>query len=127
MTLVSDALRYVQQYLQKIVGAAVLIALLLSAGCSSKPQSSTSRETASSSIFASRPTIKQVETPDLIRELTPWLDVYAPQVHIRQPQAGQVLNDTSVSISLDVQDLPIYKDDMWGMGPHDELLLDNQT
>ena len=125
MTLVSDALRYLQQYLQKIVGAAVLIALLLSSGCS-KPQASTSRETASPSIFASRPTIKQVETPDLIRELTPWLDVYAPQVHIRQPQAGQVLSDTSVSISLDVQDLPIHKDDVWDMGPHVELLLDNQ-
>ena len=128
MTLVSEVLRYLQQHLARLAGPVVLIALLLSTSCS-KPQtskSSTVRETATPSLFTPRPVINQVDTPSLIRELTPWLDIYKPQLQIRQPRANQTLDDTTVSLVLDIQDLPIYKDEIWDMGPHIELLLDNQ-
>ncbi|MEM6254751.1 MAG: hypothetical protein AAF821_17690 [Cyanobacteria bacterium P01_D01_bin.156] len=76
--------------------------------------------------WRSRPVIKRVEPPQLIQELEPWLENYAPQINILQPLADQVIEDTSIRVELAVGNLPIYKDDAWGLGPHVELLLDNQ-
>ena len=58
--------------------------------------------------------------------MTPWLDTYEPQVQILEPKAEEVLDKTTVSVVVRVKDLPIYKDTTWEMGPHLELLLDNQ-
>jgi hypothetical protein len=127
MTWVSNVLGDLQRHLAKSVGLIILIALLFSSSCSNpKATTSTSSEIAKPFISAPRPTVKQVDTPELIQELTPWLDMYEPQIQIRQPQAEAVLHDTTVSVILRVKDLPIYKEKIWGMGPHVELLLDNQ-
>ncbi|MEL6229227.1 MAG: hypothetical protein AAFR24_04900 [Cyanobacteria bacterium J06627_3] len=127
MTLASDVLRHLQWLVEKIVGPVVLSALLLLTSCSNAPESGVGLdESAPPSLFAPGPVIKQVDPPELIQTLAPWLDTYAPQVQIRQPQAGQVFDTTTVSVVLQVQDLPIYKDEMWEMGPHVQLLLDNQ-
>ena len=104
----------------------MLVALLLSSGCSAPQSSTPSAPREASSSFSPRLKVRQVETPALIDELSLWLDTYVPQVSIRQPKADQVMNDTSVSVALDVRDLPIYRDDAWGMGPYVQLLLDNQ-
>ncbi|MFG6097037.1 hypothetical protein SPB21_17370 [Leptothoe sp. ISB3NOV94-8A] len=128
MTLVSNVLGRWQQHLVKIIGALVLTALLFSTGCSN-PQGiepSTVTETAKSSLFTPSPPIKQVDTPELIQELAPWLDTYEPQVQILEPKAEEVFDKTTVSVVLRVKDLPIYKDTRWEMGPHLVLLLDNQ-
>ncbi|MBE9067572.1 hypothetical protein IQ260_12980 [Leptolyngbya cf. ectocarpi LEGE 11479] len=128
MTLAS-VLGYLQPLLAKLAKTLVCTALLLLVGCSSSSQSvdssSTIRESSNAS-FTSRPTIKQVSAPTLIQQLAPWLDRYAPQIQIQQPKANQVFDDTIVSVVLRVQDLPIYKDEVLQLGPHVELLLDNQ-
>ena len=105
MTWVSNVLGHAQRSLAKVAGLLVLIALLFSTSCS-KPQAVTSSTTSTTrpALFPPRPMIKQVEPPGLIRELTPWLDAYEPQVQIRRPQAEQVFDDTTVSVVLRSQD-----------------------
>ena len=128
MTLVSNVLGHLQQHLTKIAGLLILIALLFSTSCS-KPQTvepSTVSEIAKPTLLTPHPTIKQVDTPSLIRELNLWLDTHEPQVQLRQPQAEQIFDNTTISVVLRVQDLPIYKDKTWNMGPYVQLLLDNQ-
>ncbi|MBT9317101.1 MSCRAMM family adhesin [Leptothoe spongobia] len=130
MTLAS-VLGHLQQYLAKLTQLLVLIAILLFiASCGGSPQtdnsSSATSEPSNPSLFTPRPKLKQVEPPALIKEFEPWLETYAPQVQIHQPRADQVLDTTTVKVVLRVQDLPIYKDETWGMGPHVEVLLDNQ-
>lgn len=130
MTLAS-VLGYLQQLLAKLAKSLACIALLLMVvGCSSSSQavdsSSTVRESRNASLSVSSPVLKQVSAPALIQQLAPWLDSYAPQIQIQQPKANQVFDDTTVSVVLRVQDLPIYKDEVLQMGPHVELLLDNQ-
>ncbi|MEA5463202.1 hypothetical protein [Leptothoe sp. PORK10 BA2] len=129
MTLASDVLRHLQRLLAQVVGPVVLVALLLLTSCNSAPQPETEIEASAKAppaFFAPRPALKQVDPPALIQELAPWLDAYAPQVQIRQPKAEQVFDTTTVKVSLRVQDLPIYKDEPWDMGPHVQILLDNQ-
>ena len=129
MTLVS-VLGYLRQHAANLAKSIVLIAtlLLLNTGCSSSPKtvSSSSVSQPSPSRLATRPKIKPVDPPALINELAPWLDSNVPQVQIRQPKADQVVESTTVDVRLDVQDLPIYKDETWLMAPHLELFLDNQ-
>lgn len=135
MTLAS-VLGRLQQHLAKIAKSVALIALLLVitslfiTSCSSDSQmvnpSSTASKPSNTSLFAPRPTIKQVDPPALIQQLEPWLERYAPQVQIREPKADQIFDDTTVNVVLRVQDLPIYKDELLELGPHVELLLDNQ-
>ena len=128
MILASD-MGHRQRHLVKLAKSFVLIALLLFVvGCSESSQTDDSLPTVSepSAIFAPRPKLKQVDPPPLIQELAPWLDAYAPQVKIYQPKTDQILDTTTVNVDLRVQDLPIYKDKTWEMGPHLELLLDNQ-
>ncbi|WP_127051823.1 hypothetical protein [Trichormus variabilis] len=69
-----------------------------------------------------------VETtpPDVIQELRPSLEGYQPQVTIISPQGDEVLQDDTVKVSLQVKDLPIFKDPQWQLGPHLHVILDNQ-
>ncbi|MEM9483064.1 MAG: hypothetical protein AAGA83_05170 [Cyanobacteria bacterium P01_F01_bin.116] len=128
MTLAS-VLGYLKRHFGKLAKSLLLIVILLFvSSCSGSPQADnpTLNEPPSKSLFAPRPKIKQVDPPKLIQELHPWLDQYVPQVQIRQPEADQILDITTVNVVLQIQDLPIYKDETWEMGPHVELLLDNQ-
>ena len=126
MTWGSCVLGYLKP-LTKVAGSLALAAMVVLAGCTSAPESSTADDSpVVSSPRVSRPTIERVDPPALISELEPWLDIYAPQVTIRQPQSDQVFDDTTVDVVLGVQDLPIYKDEVWALGPHVNLLLDNQ-
>lgn len=65
-------------------------------------------------------------TPKVVRELNKNLEFIAPQISIASPQNNQILNDTSVAVKLNVQNLPLFRDEQLGMGPNLHLILDNE-
>lgn len=70
--------------------------------------------------------LSEAAPPSVIQQLTQSLEIYQPQVTITSPQADQVLQNTTISVQLQVQDLPIFQDPDLGMGPHLEVILDNE-
>lgn len=68
----------------------------------------------------------EVAPPPVIQELRRQLDIYQPQVKILSPHDDEVLQDTKVSVRLQVQDLPTFQDEALELGPHLHLILDNQ-
>jgi hypothetical protein len=70
--------------------------------------------------------LAEVPPPLLIQELRRNLDQYQPQINILNPQPEQVLEDTTVVVKLNIQDLPIFQNPDLEMGPHIHLILDNQ-
>ena len=68
----------------------------------------------------------EVAPPTVIQELRETLEQYHPQVKILSPKPDQTLADTVVSVRLQVQDLPIFKNADLGLGPHLHLFLDDQ-
>ncbi len=70
--------------------------------------------------------LSEVAPPGLIQELRKSLDRYQPQVAIVTPRAEEVLQQATVSVKLQVRDLPTFKDEQLGMGPHLHLILDNE-
>ncbi len=70
--------------------------------------------------------LSEVAPPPAIQKLSQVLEAYQPQVAIITPKADEVLSDTTVSVQFQVQDLPIFKDVDFGLGPHLHVILDNQ-
>jgi len=70
--------------------------------------------------------ISEVSPPEVIQELRPALEIYQPQVAILSPQPNEVLQDDTLTVQLQVQDLPIFKNQELDMGPHLHVILDNQ-
>ena len=70
--------------------------------------------------------LSEVATPPALQQLRQSLEQYQPQVTILSPQADQVFQDTTVSLEVQVRDLPIFKDPELQMGPHLQVILDNQ-
>lgn len=68
----------------------------------------------------------EVSPPAVIQELRSTLEIYRPQVKIVTPQPDEVLNDNTVTVRLQVKDLPIFKHPQWELGPHLHVFLDNQ-
>jgi hypothetical protein len=68
----------------------------------------------------------EVAPPKLVRELGRGLERYQPQVSIVSPPRDRVFQDTTVEIKFQVNDLPIFKDADLGLGPHLEVVLDNE-
>jgi hypothetical protein len=68
----------------------------------------------------------EVAPPPVIQELRRELDIYQPQVKILSPHADEVLQNTTVSVRVQVQDLPTFQDEALELGPHLHLMLDNQ-
>ncbi|AFZ50324.1 DUF6130 family protein [Dactylococcopsis salina] len=71
-------------------------------------------------------TLTEVPPPAIFEELRQTLDSYQPQVSILSPKNGEVIEDTRVSIEVDVKDYPLFKNEDLGMGPHLHVILDNQ-
>ena len=71
------------------------------------------------------PAISEVSPPTTIQKLGRVLDRYQPQVSILSPKPQEVLQDNNLTVQLEVKDLPIFKSD-FGLGPHLEVILDNQ-
>ena len=70
--------------------------------------------------------LSEVGPPVAIQELSESLEAYQPQVIIVRPGDDMVLEDTTVSVKFQVQDLPIFQDPDLGIGPHLNVILDNQ-
>ncbi len=70
--------------------------------------------------------ISEVSPPAVIQQLRQSLEVYQPQVKILNPQPDEVLQDDTVSVQFQVQDVPIFKNSELDMGPHLHVILDNQ-
>ncbi|MEG4840590.1 hypothetical protein [Microcoleus sp. B9-D4] len=70
--------------------------------------------------------ISEVSPPEAIQQLRQALDIYQPQISILNPKPDEVLQDINVSVQFQVKDLPIFKDANLGLGPHLQVLLDNQ-
>ncbi len=103
---------------------AVLILGLTSCGKTNPdlPKSSNNRTSALTEVKI----ISEVSPPVSIQKLRQALEIYQPQVSILEPKADQVLQDTYISVRLQVKDLPIFKDANLGLGPHLQVFLDNQ-
>jgi hypothetical protein len=70
--------------------------------------------------------ISEASPPEVIQELREALDDYQPQVKILSPKLDEVLDDTTVSVRFQVNDLPLFKDEKLGLGPHLHVFLDDQ-
>ncbi|MGF1519850.1 MAG: hypothetical protein ACFCVB_18890 [Nodosilinea sp.] len=70
--------------------------------------------------------IAEVSPPTVLETLKQIIDAYTPQVRLLSPRPGEVLNDTSVTVRLQVRGLPLFKNDDWQLGPHLHLFLDNE-
>ncbi|HBK65939.1 MAG TPA: hypothetical protein DD000_21250 [Cyanobacteria bacterium UBA11166] len=112
--------------------ALVLVCTLVGCGNSGGNPFASSTETsqtvARETIPVSQPGkgLSEVPPPLAIEQLSQRLEDYAPQVSIVSPSPDQVLQDTTVSVQLQVQDLPTFKDPELEMGPHLHVILDDR-
>lgn len=111
--------------LQRLVAGLLVVALGLTA-CSDRPfsQRPTKLSRTPSKRFVKE--IVEVPPPTSIQQLRSEMDVYQPQVKILTPQMEELIDDTRVEVQLDVKDLPLFKEEDLGLGPHLHLILDNQ-
>ena len=70
--------------------------------------------------------LSEVAPPPAILELRKVLETRQPQVTILSPRSDEVLQDTTVSVRLRVNDLPLFQNEELGLGPHLHFILDNQ-
>jgi len=68
----------------------------------------------------------ETATPKLIEELGKNLEQLSPQVAILTPKVNEVFNNTSIRVKIKVENLSLFKDDKLKMGPHLDLILDNE-
>lgn len=71
--------------------------------------------------------LSEVAPPPVIQQLNRRLESYQPQVTILSPTPDQILQDTTVSVKFQVQDLPLFKNPELNMSPHLNVILDNQS
>lgn len=90
----------------------------------SSPLKSPSKPSSKSTKVAGK--LTETSPPEDIQALRQELEVYQPQVTISSPRPDEVLQDNTVSVRFQVQDLPIFKDEKLGLGPHLHVFLDSQ-
>jgi ribosome-associated translation inhibitor RaiA len=102
---------------------AILLVVILGVGtigCSRSPGAP------ASGAFKPSSRLSEVAPPATIQELRKALEIHQPQVKILSPRADEVLQDTSVSVRLQVNDLPLFQNEEFGLGPHLHFILDNE-
>lgn len=100
--------------------------MLAIAGCTKEPPPLATANVSKPSPGKVVGAIDEVAPPAIVQRLNRELDRYQPQVQIVAPRADETLNQTQVSVQLRVQDLPLFKDEALGAGPHLKLLLDDR-
>jgi hypothetical protein len=70
--------------------------------------------------------LSETAEPSLIQELNKSFESLVPQVSLITPESDRIYEDTTVSVKLQVKNLDIFKDDKLGLGPHLDLILDNE-
>jgi hypothetical protein len=111
---------------------AVCLALTISIGLTSCEESIESTvnlaaSTNSSALTTTDGPLSEVNIPVSIAKLAPSLEKYHPQVRIISPKPDEMLSDDRVTVKLDVQDLPLFKQPELGLGNHLHVILDKQT
>ncbi|UNU26037.1 hypothetical protein [Microcoleus vaginatus] len=104
--------------------AAVLILGLASCGAGHPELPKSANKSGSATAPVNR--ISEVSPPEAIQQLRKALEIYQPQISILNPLPDEVLQDIDVSVQFQVKGLPIFKDPNLGLGPHLQVLLDNQ-
>ena len=116
--------RTVPGRLLALFAAAVLILGLAGCGAGNPESSKSGNKSGSASALLNR--ISEVSPPEAIQQLRQALKIYQPQISILFPLPDQVLQDVNVSVQFQVKDFPIFKEANLGLGPHLQVLLDNQ-
>lgn len=70
--------------------------------------------------------LAEVATPGVIKELNRDLEQYQPRVKIISPRPNQTFNQTDITVKLQIEDLPIFKDARLELGNHLNLIVDNE-
>lgn len=70
--------------------------------------------------------LSEVAPPQTIQQLKQSLFRYQPQVEIVSPKNDFTVEDTTVEVGLTIKDFPLFKSDRFGLGPHLDLILDNE-
>ncbi len=110
--------------MQRVLAAVLAVVMGLSLGsCSSTPQAG-----GRSSKIPKMGMVKlsEVAPPSVIRSLWQEMEVYQPQVSILSPKPNEVVQDTQVSVRFQVQDLPLFQNEEFGLSPHLHVIVDNQ-
>ncbi|MEL4893867.1 hypothetical protein [Crocosphaera sp. Alani8] len=94
-------------------------------GCSDSLEAS-SPIPKSSPVPVSTDKLTEVAPPTAIQELKEILAQYNPQVTILSPKPQQMFSETSVAVELQVEGYPLFKEESLELGPHVELLVDNE-
>ncbi len=116
--------RTVVSRLLALFTAAVLILGLASCGAGPRELPNSANKSGSATAQINR--ISEVSPPEAIQKLRQALEIYQPQVSILNPLPDAVLQDINVSVQFQVKDFPIFKEANLGLGPHLQVLLDNQ-
>ncbi|MEL6455970.1 MAG: hypothetical protein AAFQ40_14790 [Cyanobacteria bacterium J06623_5] len=70
--------------------------------------------------------LSEVAPPGILLDLAALMEQYQPQVAIASPRADKVIDETRLEVKLSLRGLPVYKDEAIGLGPHLQVVLDNQ-
>ncbi|MEG4284361.1 hypothetical protein QUB68_14630 [Microcoleus sp. A006_D1] len=116
--------RTVAGRLVALLAAAVLILGIASCGAGDPQIPKSGNKSGSPTAEVKR--ISEVSPPEAIQQLRQALLIYQPQISILNPKPDEVLQDINVSVQFQVKDFPIFKDANLGLGPHLQVLLDNQ-
>jgi hypothetical protein len=111
----------------KRIGRAVVcsVVLLVLLGCSQSPLTSRLDEV-SKSLVAQRPELEEVSAPVVFGQLGRSPKRHDPQVKIVGIKPDATLEQKTASIRFEVEDFSIFKDPDLGLGPHLQVLLDDQ-
>lgn len=104
------------------VCSVVLLALL---GCSQSPLPSRLDE-ASKSFMAQRSELEEVSAPVVFGEMRRSQNRHDPQVKIVGIKPDATIEQQTANIRFEIEDFSIFKDPDLGLGPHLQVLLDNQ-
>ncbi|WP_287300854.1 hypothetical protein, partial [Okeania sp. SIO2F5] len=112
-------------YLRKLLTLLIVVVLTFGlVSCSDRfseqPQLSEEKP-----VTTSTSKILEVSPPEIIQQLRQAIDIYKPQVTIQSPQPEQIFEDNTVTVKLQVKDLPIFKSEL-DLGPYVEVILDNK-
>lgn len=113
----------------KIICSCLLL-IILSWGLGSCGDRIEAYQSSDRNLSSSKPVagkLLEVAPPPAILQLRQSMAKYQPQVSIISPQPDQILSDTSVSVQLQIRDLPIFQNPELQLGPHLHLILDDRN
>lgn len=70
--------------------------------------------------------ISEVSPPAAVQQLHQLLENRQPQVTILNPQPDEIFQDETINVHFQVQDLPVFKNQELNLGPHLNVILDNE-